>query len=113
MSYSILGVGGVVKDYTAGLDGWLWTVPLIRNNGTVDSLKCFGVGEVLTGPVGRQQLLEGPKYFPMVPKEVFETVSDKSVQILVGNPDLSLQPQCPYGFGKCSDCAVNRCCYRS
>ena len=42
-SYSIYGVGGQVNHYVAGEDGWVWTVPLVRNNGSVDSVQAFGV----------------------------------------------------------------------
>ena len=105
MSYSVCGIGGQVHHYTAREDSWVWTVPLVRNSGVIDSVQCFGVLSILTVSVGRQSLVEGSMLFPHVPKEVFNEITNKEVQVLVGNPDLSLQPQCPKGFGNCTDCA--------
>ena len=53
------------------------------------------------------------KCFPTLPKEVFDAIAHKPLDILVGNAYLRVQPQCPNGFGKCSHCDKNRCCYKS
>ena len=86
---------------------------MVRNSGDVDSVQYFGLEAILPGAVGRQKLVEGPRLFPKIPVEVFNVIKDKPVEVLVGNLDLSLQPQCPRGFGKCTDCAKNVCCYQS
>ena len=54
--------------------------------------------------------------FPHLSKEVLQEaakpLSKKYLDMLIGNPNLALQPVCESGFS-CQDCAKGRCLYRS
>ena len=54
--------------------------------------------------------------FPHLSKEILQEAAKplarKYLDILIGNPNLSLQPVCETGFG-CQDCANGRCLYTS
>ena len=50
--YSIIGVRGDAQHYTAGIDGFLWTVPMFITEGKVDSVKEFRVNNILGDPIG-------------------------------------------------------------
>ena len=91
ISYSICGVGGEVQHYIAGQGGFLWTIPLVRTDGSVDTVKAFGVSNILPCSIGREAIPAGSKTFPNIPKEIFEEISRKPLNLLVGNADLSIQ----------------------
>ena len=79
----------------------------------MDTVKAFGVKDILPGCVEREAISSDSKTFPHIPKGIFEEIKQKPVDLLVGNADLRHQPQCVKGFGQCTDCASDRCCYRS
>ena len=83
----------------------------MRMSGQVDYLECYGVTYILDC-VGREAIPDGPATFPHLPKEIFYEIPHKPLDILVGNADIRVQPKCPLGFGNCSDCDLNRCCYK-
>ena len=111
-SYSLQGIGGTVNHYQSGKDGYLWLVPLLRNTGKIDWVKAYGVNKILE-PVGRGKIIKGEQEFPFVPPEVFDDIPHKRLDLLIGLADLKIHPGCSKGFGNCSDCEKNRCCYQS
>ena len=96
--------------------GKIYSVPLVDSNGEVILVKAFSVNSILVEKVGREELVLKKKDFPhfskAVLKEAAKPLPNKYVDILIGNPNLSLQPVCGTGFGS-QDCAQGYCLYRS
>ena len=71
---------------------------------------------ILTGKIGREEIVFNPKEFPHLSletlKEAGKALPRKHLDLLVGNPDLGIQPVCNLGFG-CPDCSKGRCLYQS
>ena len=86
------------------------------SNGEIVSMKALSVDDILTDKIGREQVKFNPRDFPRLSKETLQEAGKplprKHLDILVGNPDLALQPVCEAGF-RCQDCAQGRCLYRS
>ena len=101
-----------MNHYQSGKDEYLWLVPLHRNTGKIDWVKAYGVNKILE-PVGRGRLNRGQKDFPLVPPEVFQEIPHKRLDLLIGLADLKIHPGCSKGFGNCTDCEKNRCCFQS
>merc|ERR1712112_578902 len=76
--------------------------------GTVDS--------ILSEKIGQEKVKLNPEDFPHLKKQEFQEASrslpKKHLDILIGNPDLCLQPVCRVGFG-CPDCRKRRYLYQS
>ena len=102
--------------YIPSTGGKIYTVPLQYNDGSIVSFKAFCVKDILGSNVGRSLMKFNPKDFPHIPEstlvKVGKILPKKALEILIGNPNLSLQPCCHRGFG-CPDCEQDRCLYRS
>ena len=72
----------------------------------------YGVNKILD-PVGRAHIPLGEKQFPLMPPAIFDKMPHKRLDLLVGLSDMKIHPGCSKGFGKCSDCEKNRCCFQS
>ena len=111
-TYSMQGIGGTINHYQSGKDGFLWKIPLHRNTGKIDWVVAYGVSKILE-PVGRASIPKGEQEFPHIPSAVFKEIPHKRLDLLVGLSDLKIHPGCSKGFGNCSDCEKNRCCFQS
>ena len=71
---------------------------------------------ILSEKIGREKVKLDPEEFPHLTKQELQEASKslpkKHLDILIGNPDLGLQPVCRVGFG-CPDCRKGRCLYKS
>ena len=71
---------------------------------------------ILSGKIAREKVKLNPEDFPHLTKEELQEASKplpkRHLDILIGNPDLGLQPVCRVGFG-CPDCRKGRCLYKS
>ena len=71
---------------------------------------------ILSEKIGREAVNFNKEDFPHLPKEVLQEaakpLAKKYLDILIGNPDLALQPACQSGFS-CMDCAKGRCLFKS
>merc|ERR1712082_402387 len=85
-------------------------------DGEIFLVKAFAVERILKEKIGREKIKFNHDDFPHLSKDVLqETVKHlprKYLDILIGNPNLTLQPVCQSGFG-CQDCAKGHCLYRS
>ena len=79
-------------------------------------MKAFLVDNILTDEIRRESFKFNPRDFPRFSKETLQEAGKplprKHLDILVGNPDLTLKPVCETGFG-CQDCAQQGCLHRS
>ena len=79
-------------------------------------MKAFLVDNILTNKIGREEVRFNPRDFPLLSKETLQEAGKplprKHLDILVGNPDLALQPVCETGFGS-QECAQGHCLCRS
>ena len=98
--------------YTPATGGKIWTVILKDNEGVVETVKAYGVPEILLEPIGHGPLKTHQSLFPNVNSEVFEALPDKELDMLIGNTHLGLQPKCIRGIN-CPNCRKNLCCYKS
>ena len=71
---------------------------------------------ILSGKIGRERVKLNPEDFPHLTKQELQEASKplpkRHLDILIGNPDLGLQPSCRVGYG-CPDCRKGRCLYKS
>merc|ERR1712237_89499 len=111
-TYAMQGIGGTITHYESRKDGFLWNIPLHRNTGKIDWVVAYGVNKILD-PVGRASIPYGEQEFPHLPPAIFKRIPHKRLDLLVGLSDLKIHPGCSKGFGKCSDCEKNRCCFQS
>merc|ERR1712082_376835 len=79
-------------------------------------IKAFAVDSILSEKIGREKVKLDPEDFPHLTKQKLQEASrslpKKHLDILIGNPDLGLQPVCRVGFG-CPDCRKERYLYKS
>ena len=91
-------------------------MPLIDSSGNKIVIKVFGVDHILAEKIGHEEVKFKKEDFPNLSKSVLieaaKALPKKFLDILVGNPNLGLQPVCKYGFG-CKDCERGRCLYKS
>ena len=109
-SYNLIGVGGQVQEYRAGVGGKLWTITILTKNGDKEFCKAYGAWAILSDSIGREALPSGSEIFPHVsnPKKEFAKMPD----LLIGHSDLRLQPKYPNGItGK--DYNLDCCCFES
>ena len=115
-SYKLGGMGGASATYTPRTGGKIYTVPLVKNDGSKVYIEAYSVKEILRDKVGRNEVKLKHEDFPHIPQSTLvkagESLPKKAVQLSIGNPNLSLQPCCQRGFG-CPDCEKDRCLYRS
>ena len=73
------------------------------SKGEIVMVKAFSIENILTEKIGRDEIKFNPRDFPHLSKEVLQEAGKplprKHLDILVGNPDLALQPVCETGFG--------------
>ena len=66
-------------------------------------MKAFLVNNILADKIGREDIKFNPRYFPHLSKDTLQEANKplprKDLYILVGNPDLALEPVCETGFG--------------
>merc|ERR1711895_277323 len=109
-------LGSKPTTYDSSKNGRIYTVPLVDSKGEIVLVKAHSVESILTEKTGRNQVKLSHDDFPRLSKEVLQEAAkplpSKYVDVLIGNPDLALQPVCQSGFG-CQDCAKGRCLYRS
>merc|ERR1712082_393815 len=79
-------------------------------------IKAFAVDSILSENIGREKVILDPEDFPHLTKQELQEASKslpkKHLDLLIGNPDLGLQPVCRVGFG-CPDCRKGICLYQS
>ena len=101
-TYTLAGVGSKATTYNSGENGRIYTVPLMDSNGEIVSVKAFLVDNILTDKIGREEVKFNPRDFPRLSKETLQEAGKplprKHLDILVGNPDLALQPLFETGF---------------
>ena len=106
-TYTLAGIGSNATTYT---NGRIYTVPLVDSNGEVIMVKAFSVNTILTEKIGREEVVFNKKDFPYLPRAVLEEAAKplnrKYLDMLIGNPNLGLQPVCETEFGY-QDCAVS------
>ena len=112
-SYAIAGIG---SNSTVCEKGKIYNVPLLDSEGNKILIKAFGVDQILSEKIGRDQVTFNEDEFPDVPNEVLikvgKALPKKYLDILIGNSNLGLKPVCNYGFGY-QNCSRGRCLYRS
>ena len=112
-TYTLAGIGSNATTYN---NGKIYTVPLVDSNGEVILVKAFSVDTILTEKVGREEVMFNKEDIPRLSKAALEKaakpLNKKYLDVLIGNPNLGLQPVCETGFG-CQDCARGHCLYRS
>ena len=90
-TYTLAGVGTSATTYKAGEGGRIYTVPLKTSTGETVSVK-----SILTGKIGREEIVFNPKEFPHLSletlKEAGKALPREYLDLLVGNPDLGIQP---------------------
>ena len=73
------------------------------SSGEIFTVRAFSVENILTDKIGRDKVKFNPRDFPCLSKEVLQEAGKplprKYLDILIGNPDLGLQPVCITGFG--------------
>merc|ERR1711867_387912 len=115
-SYTISRVGGAESTFDSGSKGRIYNIPLQEINGDTVTIRALAVDSILSGKIGRERVKLNPEDFPHLTKEELQEASKslpkKHLDILIGNPDLGLQPVCRIGFG-CQDCRKGRCLYKS
>ena len=78
--------------------GKIYSVPLVDSNGEVILVKAFSVNSILVEKVGREEIVLKKKDFPhfskAVLKEAAKPLPNKYIDVIIGNPHLSLQPVC-------------------
>ena len=113
-TYTLSGVGTSATTYKDGEGGRIYTVPLKTSTGETISVKAFSVKSILTGKIGREEIVFNPKEFPHLSvetlKEAGKALPCKYLDLLVCNPDLGIQPVRNLGFG-CLDCSKGHCLY--
>ena len=82
------------------------------NDKKTEVIKALRVSEILEDTVGHGSYKAITNRFPNINPKVFEELSERKLDLLVGNPHLGLQPKCGTGSG-CKDCLQNLCCYTS
>ena len=104
-TYTLAGIGSNATTYN---NGKIYTVPLVDSNGEVILVKAFSVDTILTEKIGREEVVFNKEDFPHLSKAVLEEaakpLNKKYLDVLIGNPNLGLQPVCETGFS-CQDCA--------
>merc|ERR1712002_849575 len=102
--------------YDSNNNGKIYTVPLEDSNGEIVLVKAFAVEKILEEKTGRDEVKFNHEDFPHLSKKVLQeagkSLPRKYLDLLIGNPNLALQPVCQSGYG-CQDCAKGRCLYRS
>ena len=115
-TYTLAGIGSKATTYDSNNNGKIYTVPLKDSNGEIVLVKAFAVERILEEKTGQDEVKFNHEDFPHLSKEVLQEAAKplprKYLDILIGNPDLALQPVCQSGFG-CQDCAKGCCRYRS
>ena len=115
-TYTISGVGGAETTFNSGNKGRIYNIPLLETNGDTVIIKAFAVDSILSGKIGHEEVKLNREDFPHLTKkelqEAGKSLPKRHLDILIGNPDLGLQPVCRVGFG-CSDCRKGRCLYKS
>ena len=112
-TYTLVGIGRNAVIYD---NGKIYTIPLLDSNREIVFVKAFSVDIILAEKISQEEVVFNKEDFPHLSKEVLQEAAKplarKYLNILIGNPNLALQPVCEYGFG-CQDCAKGRCLYRS
>merc|ERR1712030_7211 len=115
-TYTLAGLGSEATTFDSNNNGKIYTVPLEDSNGEIVLVKAFAVEKILKERIGRDEVKLNQEDFPHLSEDVLQEavkpLPRKYLDILIGNPDLALQPVCQSGFG-CQDCAKGRCLYRS
>merc|ERR1712089_88188 len=97
-------------------NGRIYNIPLQEINGDTVVIRAFAVDSILSEKIGREKVKLNPEDFPHLTKQELQEASKslpkKHLDILIGNPDLGLQPVCRVRFG-CPDCRKGRCIYKS
>ena len=108
-SYTLAGIESNPTTYN---NGRIYNIPLLDSNQEIIFVKAFSVDSILSEKIGREEVKFNKEDFPHLSKEVLQeaakTLAKKYLDILIGNPNLALQPVCESGFG-CQDCAKGRC----
>ena len=112
-SYTLAGIGSNPTTYN---NGRIYNIPLLDLNQEIVLVKAFFVDSILSEKIGREEVKFNKEDFPHLSKEVLQEAAKplarKYLDILIGNPNLALQPACKSRFG-CIDCAKGRCLYKS
>ena len=112
-SYTLAGIGSNPTTYN---NKRIYNIPLLDSNQEIIFVKAFSVDSILSEKIGQEEVVFNKEDFPHLSKEVLQEPSKplarKYLDILIGNPNLALQPVCESGFS-CQDCAKGRCLYRS
>ena len=112
-SYRLAGIGSSPTTYN---NGRIYNIPLLDSNQEIVLVKAFSVDSILSEKIGREAVKFNKEDFPHLSKEVLQEaakpLTKKHLDILIGNPDLALQPACESRFG-CMDCAKGGCLYKS
>ena len=112
-TYTLAGIGSNATTYN---NGKIYTVPLVDSYGEIILVKAFLVDTILTEEIGREKVIFNKDDFPHLSNAVLEEAAKpfnkKYLDVLIGNPNLGLQPVCQTGFS-CQDCARGHCLYRS
>ena len=108
-TYTLAGIGSNATTYD---NGKIYTVPLVDSNSEIVLVKAFSVDSILVEKVGREEVMLNKEDFPHLSKEVLKEAAKplpkKYLDVLIGNPNLALQPVCETGFS-CQDYARGRC----
>ena len=109
-------MAGIGSNATTYINGKIYTVPMVDSNGDVILVKAFSVKTILTEKIGQEEVVFNKEDFPHLSKSVLEEAAKplykKYLDIIIGNPNLGLQPVCEAGF-RCQDCAQGHCLYHS
>ena len=115
-TYTLARIGSKATTYDSNNNGKIYTVPLEDSDGEIVLVKAFAVERILDEKIWREKVKFNHNNFPHLSKDVLQEAAKplprKYLDILIGNPNLALQPVCQSGFG-CQDCAKGHCLYRS
>merc|ERR1712239_81966 len=115
-TYTLAGIGSKATTYDSNNNGKIYTVPLEDSNGEIVLVKAFAVEKILEEKTGRDEVKFNHEDFPHLSKEILQEAGKplhrKYLDLLIGNPNLALQPVCQKEF-RCEDCGKGCCLYRS
>ena len=92
-SYTFAGIGSNSTTYNSRK---IFTVPLIDSSGNKILIKAFRVDSILSDRIGREEVIFDKEDLPNLPKSVLveaaKALPKRFLDILIGNPNLGLQP---------------------
>ena len=106
--FSLAGVGSMSNI----IQGKLYDINILGADGSVYSVKGYGVSNILNKNWSYPALTYLSKFFPKIPVSVFSAQDSRPIDILVGVDALNLIPRCSNGIN-CVNCESGLCCYKS